>query len=131
MTLEEIRDNAEDQERGRICHVVSPFDGTRTGISLRIVGPDSRTARNSRLQLEDELREAADKDGLVTAQGREDLVIQSLARLVLDVTADETAGQPFSLSHGNVVKLLRTSWIREQADAFAGDRRNFAPGSAR
>lgn len=127
MTLEEIQNNIEDQERGRECRLVNPFDGSAAGIAFRIAGPDSRLAQKSRLELLDALAEAADVSGRVDSATREKLVLDSLAKLVLDMTAEEATGERVIVSHASIVRLLRVSWIREQADAFAGDRRNFRP----
>lgn len=128
MTFEEIQNNVEDQERGRECQLINPFDSTSAGIMLRIAGPDSRLAQRSRLELRDDLADAADGGGIVDAATREKLVLDSLAKLVVDMVADEEPGKRLVMSHSSIVRLLRVSWIREQVDAFAGDRRNFKPG---
>ncbi|WP_126974645.1 hypothetical protein [Frigidibacter oleivorans] len=125
MQLNDILANAEDQDRGRWFDLADPFTGQPAGIRLRIAGPDSATQGRSRLKLVDELAEAADTDGRVSAEARERARINSLARCVLAWEIEEE-GQPVPFSHANVVRLLRAAaWVQAQVDAFAGDRRNF------
>ncbi|MDR7147063.1 hypothetical protein [Rhizobium sp. BE258] len=129
MTLEEIEWNTEDQGRGADCHIVSPFDGQPTGIIFRICGPDSLAAQRAQLLFNDERVEAAEgSTGRVSAAEFESLYIRHLARLVVDLTAEETAGKRLALSTENLTKLLRVPWLRAQVDEFAGNRANFAPG---
>ncbi|WP_296435596.1 MULTISPECIES: hypothetical protein [unclassified Rhizobium] len=128
MNLEAILYNVADQDRGAELTVIDPFTGASTGIVFRVVGPDSLAAQRSRLQLQDELAEAADRDGRVPAAARESLVIDSLARLVLDLVADEAPGRRLAVSHANLVRLLRVPWVRAQVDEFAANRLNFKPG---
>lgn len=127
MNLREIQDNLEDQQRGADCHILSPH-GTPTGIIFRVVGPDSRLAKNTELQFFDELAEAADTAGRVDARTRDKLMVDRLARLVLDMTADEEPGKRITVSHAAIVKFLQVNWIRAQVDDFAGDRSKFKPG---
>jgi hypothetical protein len=127
MQLNDILANTEDQDRGRWLDLVEPFTGRPTGIRLLIAGPDSSVQARGRVRLSDELTEMADSDGHVGAADRERARQNSLARCVLgwEVTED---GAPVPFSHANVLRLLRAAaWVEAQVDAFAGDRRNFAP----
>jgi hypothetical protein len=124
--MHEILGNAVDQDKGREFQLVDPFDGKATGLKLWIVGPDSDTARRAQIALADELAEMADADGRVSAENREKARLACLARHVVRwEAADDTGPVPFNTA--NVIKLLRVRWASEQVDAFAGDRRNFAP----
>jgi hypothetical protein len=125
MNLSDVLAVVEDQNRGAVLELLDPFHGTPTGIKLTIAGPDSLYAQRARVQMADDLAEAASAEGRVSGQDREDCVISSLTRLILAwELVDE--GKPVSLSHVAAVKLIRVPWVREQVDAFAGNRRNFA-----
>lgn len=125
MQLNDILANVEDQDRGRELDLINPATGAATGIKFRIAGPDSDTQKRARLKLVDELAELADSDGHVSAENREKARTNSLARCVLGWEISED-GKPVPFNHANVVRVLRAAaWVREQVDAFAGDRRAF------
>jgi hypothetical protein len=127
MQLNDILANAEDQDKGRWLDLVDPFTGKPTGIRLLIAGPDSSVQARGRVRLSDELAEMADAEGRVAATDRERARQNSLARCVLGWEVSED-GQAVPFNHGNVLRLLRAAaWVEAQVDAFAGDRRNFAP----
>lgn len=127
MQLDDILGNATDQDKGRLLELVDPFEGRPTGLKLWIVGPDSDTAHRARLALSDELAEAADADGRVTAEQREKCRLNCLARHVQRWEVEE-GGKPVPFTTKAVLTLLRVEWVQLQVDAFAADRRNFAPG---
>ncbi|EGJ21675.1 hypothetical protein RSWS8N_06315 [Cereibacter sphaeroides WS8N] len=121
--LSAILADAEDQERGAWFDLLDPVTGAATGIRVRLAGPDSRTQAKARLALADELAEAADMEGRVSAEARERARVNSLARCVLgwEITQD---GEPVPFTHANVVRLLRAAtWVEAQIDAYAADRR--------
>lgn len=122
----DITGNATDQDKGRELELVNPFTVEPTGLKFHVVGPDSETARRARLALSDELAALADADGRVTAEHREAARLNCLAKHVLrwDVTE---GGHPVPFTTSNLLSLLRVQWVQAQVDAFAGDRRNFAP----
>ena len=124
MQLEDVLANVADQDKGRELELVSPFDGAPTGMKLWLVGPDSDTAHRARIKLADELAEAADADGRVSAEAREKARRNCLAAHVIRWEVSED-GKPVPFNTKNLVTLLRVTWIEEQADAFAADRRNF------
>lgn len=129
MELQHILADAQDQDRGRDFDLVDPVTGKPTGITLRIAGPDSATQARARLQLADDLAEAADDIGRVSAANREKARLNCLARCVLgwDVKED---GEPVPFSHANVLRLLRAAvWVQAQVDAFASDRAAFRGGA--
>ena len=73
----------------------------------------------------DELAEAADDEGRISAEAREKCRLNSLARCVLGWEIEED-GAPVPFTHKNVVRLLRAAaWVHAQVDAFAGDRAAF------
>lgn len=125
MQIEDINANIADQDRGAWLDIVDPVKGEPTGMRFCIAGPDSETAHRARLKLADELAEMADIDGRVSAENREKARRNSLAALVLRWEGVEEDGKPVPFTTKNLVTLLKVLWIEEQADAFAGDRRNF------
>ena len=126
MRMNDILDNAVDQDRGRLLELVDPFEGKPTGLKLWIVGPDSDTARRAQIALADDLAEVADVDGRVTAEQREKARLDCLARHVQRWEVEEE-GKPVPFSTTALLRILRVSWVQQQVDAFAADRRNFAP----
>lgn len=125
MTLDEIKSNLVDQDKGRWLQLVNPWDGNPIGLSLLIAGPDSETQNKARIQMMDELTDSADATGKVSFEGREKARVNCLARCVIgwDVAAD--FGLDAKFGHAAVVKVLQVSWIQHQVDAFAADRANF------
>ena len=127
LTISQIEANAEDQDRGRWCDLSNPFTGEKIGIRLLIAGPDSATQGAAQLKLTDELAAELDETGKVAATAREAARVRALARCILDWEAEED-GKPVPFSFANVIRLLKASkWVQAQADAFAADRRRFAP----
>lgn len=125
MQLNDILANAEDQDRGLWFDLMDPLTGEPTGIRLRLAGPDSATQARARLRMVDELAEAADDDGRVSAEAREKCRLNSLARCVLGWEVSE-AGEPVPFTHANILRLLRAAaWVHQQVDAMAGNRAAF------
>lgn len=125
MQLNDIEADAQDQDRGRDFPLLDPVTGKAIGITLRIAGPDSATQARARLQLVDDLAEAADDDGRVSAAAREKARLNSLARCVLGWDVKEE-GEPLPFTHANVLRLLRAAaWVQAQVDGFASDRAAF------
>ena len=127
MQLDDILGNIADQDKGRRLEIVDPFEGKPTGIVFHVVGPDSDTAQRARIALADDLAEAADDDGRVGAEAREKARLACLAKHVLRWEGVEEGGKPVPFSTRNLLTLLRVQWVQVQVDAFAADRRNFAP----
>lgn len=127
MTLDEILSNVADQDRGRELIVLDPWTGEPAGIRFRLVGPDSNVQRRARIEMMDELAEAARPDGTVTAEAREAARLACLAKCVVVMEIEE-GGKPVPTSHAHILRVLQAgAWVQEQVDAFAGNRANFAP----
>jgi hypothetical protein len=127
MQFDDILANIADQDRGKEIELADPVTGKPTGIKFRVAGPDSDVQRRARLALADELSEMAGPDGRVTAEQREKARINTLARCVLGWEIEED-GKPIPFSQKACVRVLSAgTWIQQQVDAFAADRRNFAP----
>lgn len=122
MQLNDIVGEAQDQDRGRDFDLLDPVTGHPTGITLRIVGPDSATQARARLQMTDDLADAADLDGRVSAADREKARLNSLARCIVGWQIEEN-GEQVPFSHANVLRFLKAAqWVQQQVDAFASDR---------
>lgn len=125
MQLNDILAEAQDHDRGRELVLLDPVDGKPTGITLRIAGPDSATQGRARIAMMDELADAADESGMVSAEAREKARLNSLARCVLGWEISED-GHPLPFTHANVLRLLRAAvWVQAQVDGFAADRAAF------
>jgi hypothetical protein len=122
MQIDDIIAMTADQDRGTWYDLSDPVTGIQTGIRLRVAGPDSDVQNRARLRLADDLADMADPEGRVSAETRERIRIDSLARCILDWEARE-GGAELPFSHANAVRLLRSAqWVQEQVDAFASDR---------
>lgn len=126
MQMSDVLNNAVDQDRGADLELIAPWDGSKTGMVLTIAGPDSTTARKSDVEMMDRLADMADDRGLVSAENRQKAAIEALAKRVLRWDVKE-GDKPVPFDHAAVIVLLSVQWVREQVDAFAGDRRNFKP----
>ncbi|HWL56404.1 MAG TPA: hypothetical protein VNQ78_06955 [Paracoccus sp. (in: a-proteobacteria)] len=128
MHLNDILSNAEDQDRGRWFDLVDPVTGKATGIRFLVAGPDSATQSRARLRMVDDLAEAADDEGKVSAAAREKCRLNSLARCILGWEIVED-GEALPFNQANVLRVLRAAqWVRQQVDAMAGDRAPFMRG---
>lgn len=126
MQMSDVINNVVDQDRGADLNLLAPWDGSRTGMVLTIVGPDSATARKADLAFADELADLADDRGMVTAEHRAKARLNSLAKRVIRWSVQED-GNPVPFDSKAVLTLLAVGWVRDQVDAFAGDHRNFRP----
>jgi len=125
MQMNDILADAQDQDRGRDFELVDPVTGQPTGIKLRIAGPDSATQARARLQMVDDLADAADGEGKVSAADRERVRLNTLARCVLGWEISEN-GEPVPFNHASVVRFLKAAlWVQQQVDSFASDRAAF------
>ena len=125
MQLNDILADSQDQDRGRDFDLLDPVSGKPTGITLRIVGPDSATQARARLQMVDDLADAAGPDGMLSAADREKVRLNTLARCVVGWQISEN-GEPVPFNHASVVRLLKAAtWVQQQVDGFASDRAAF------
>lgn len=120
MDLAHIDDLVEHQDRGADLTVVHPITGERMpDIVLTVAGPDSDTARRTRIKFSDELMAFRNRP---PADELERMEVERLARLVVGwkVTRD---GKPVEFSFTNVVRLLTSAqFIREQTESFSQNR---------
>ena len=125
MQLNDILADSQDQDRGLDFDLLDPVSGKPTGITLRIVGPDSATQARARLQMVDDLADAAGPDGMLSAADREKVRLNTLARCVVGWQISEN-GEAVPFNHASVVRLLKAAmWVQQQVDGFASDRAAF------
>jgi hypothetical protein len=111
-----LNDIVAHQDRGETLTIRHPVTNEPTSITLVVAGPDSETARRSRLQFEDEMYAFRSRPDAATL---ERMYLDRLARLV--VSGNLGDGVKFTFS--NVVKFLTEhQYAREQVDAFANSR---------
>lgn len=122
MDLSDIQANVADQDRGRWFELRDPVTGAATGMRFLIAGPDSATQRRAELQMADDLAEMAGPDGRVTAEHRETIRLNALARCVLGWEISEN-GEPVPFGHKAVLRVLSMAkWVHAQVDSFASER---------
>ena len=123
-------DTARVADEGRELELVHPQTGEPVGIRITIRGTDSDAYRRAllaqqRVSME---RLTRNRKQRKTPEELEDESIDVLATLTTGWAPFNLEGKPYPYSHANAVALYRRfRWIREQADAFAGDRANFLP----
>lgn len=127
MDFTDIKNNIVDQDKGVEFDILDPISGKSTGIKFKLAGPDSVTQHKACLAMADELAELAGIDGRITAENREEVRINTLARCVLDWKIKE-GKKAIPFNHANVVRVLKAgTWLQAQVDGFASDRQAFGP----
>ena len=98
-------------------------------IHITVVGMDSdRYQKIQREATNKRLKKAQHRGRVrlqVTAEELEQESIELLAKCILGWENIEWEGEPLKFSLDNAKKLVSVQWIREQLDAFIGDRANF------
>lgn len=116
--LEALFHAAERQNEGAWFDILHPVSFEKTGMRIKVAGPDSEVQRKARLKLQNYLNTL--KSSAVS--GRERAAIEFLADCILDWEIVEN-GQSLPFSHANACRILSAgTWVRAQIDAFAGDR---------
>jgi hypothetical protein len=118
--LAHVDDLVEQQDRGADLTITHPVTGEKMpDVVLTIAGPDSATARRSRIQFSDELMAFRHRP---PADEMERIETERLARLVIGWRVKRD-GKPVEFSFTNVVRLLTSAqFIREQVEAFSQKR---------
>jgi len=129
MEISDVISAVADHDRGRWFDILDPVTGEATGMRMRIAGPDSEAQRRARLAMTDELTDAADDEGRVSAEAREKAHLGTLARCILDWDVTD-GGEAVPLTHQTAVRLLKAgTWLAAQVDAYAGDRAVYREGA--
>lgn len=118
---------SQSSDAGAEVTVRHPTSGDELDIKIRVVGPDSRKAREATRAMTDNLtKEAMEHEATPDDAAYERMAAQHAAALTISWEHVEWDGQPFPFSQENAVKLYTEHrWIREQVEQFAGKRANF------
>lgn len=112
--------------------VYSPVDGTKLdGVTMLVIGQDSQEYRDAaRVILQSAIKKAPKGDVSRLGAGDDEYYAAKLKALhIKGWTGIEEGGQPFEYSKENAVELVKKyPWLRDQIDAFVGDRANFIKG---
>lgn len=88
MQMSDVLNNAVDQDRGADLELLAPWDGSKTGMVLTIVGPDSATARKADIAFADELADLSDPaTGIVNAENRANRPISNSKKSLASITS--------------------------------------------
>lgn len=125
MDISELVASREDQERGTWFDLRHPVTGAPIDIRFKVAGPDSETQRDARLKMEQALFGEGRRYEPKLGKDRERLVVEMLARCVIDLDAREN-GEPVPHTFLTVVRMIEAAlWVRAQLDDFAADRRPY------
>ena len=118
---------------GAWMRVVNIATGEETDIEILLAGADSEQFRDAKRQWDRRRRDKLERGrGLPTADELEKARLETLVACTLDWRNLEIDGQPLACNKVAAHQVYRNfPWLREQADAFIDDRRNFLPPEAR
>jgi len=103
-------------------------DGTELDVKIKIAGMDSMVYRDKQRVISKRRidRMQSRKRNPLTPEEIEDQGTELLVACILDWKGLENKGVKFPCNPENAEKLLKENlWIKEQVDAFVGDRNNF------
>lgn len=125
-------------EQGAEMELVHPVTGEtltqddkeKTPITIKVVGTDSKAYRNKNRDFQRKRIAKMTKSRTKTIDytvSDED-ACELLAECTVGWSGIEVDGKPLEFSKENANELyMKFNWIREQVDAFIGDRANFFP----
>lgn len=106
--------------------ITDPRSGVNTDIRIRVNSPDSKEYQKLVHKLSNDRLKQMSKRGSITSEQVEQENIELLASNTLEWEGLTSGGQAIPFSHQAAVDLYtRFKWLREQVDAFLGDRKNF------
>lgn len=127
MDLSDLAKLSADQDAGHRFELIDPVHGEPTGIAFVIVGPDSKTNREARFDLDRELARLAAKKNGSTPETREEAVTDFLFAVTRSWEVTD-GGNALPFTRENFGRLLSAAtWVRGQVDIFAGDRKPYFP----
>jgi hypothetical protein len=110
----------------------NPVDGTKLdGVVLQVIGQDSQEYRDAaRSILQSAIKKAPKGDITKLGAGDDEYYSAKLKALHIKGWAGiEQDGKPLEYSKENALELVKKyPWLRDQIDAFVGDRANFIKG---
>ena len=121
-------DTAKVAEEGAELRVAHPTTGEDLGITITLIGTDSKTFRDiSKSRATASLKK---KTREIDLDQNEQDSIELLARCTKGWSGITENGKDIPFNHENAVELYtKYVWLREQIDRFMADRSNFLPSA--
>ena len=121
-------DTAKVAEEGAELRVAHPTTGEDLGITITLIGTDSKTFRDiSKIRATMALKK---KTREIDLDQNEQDSIELLARCTKCWSGITENGKDIPFNHENAVELYtKYLWLREQIDRFMADRSNFLPSA--
>ena len=121
-------DTAKVAEEGAELRVTHPTTGEDLGITITLIGTDSKTFRDiSKSRATASLKK---KTREIDLDQNESDAVELLAKCTKGWTGITENGKEVAFSYDNAVQLYtKYLWLREQIDRFMADRANFLPSA--
>ena len=121
-------DTAKVAEEGAELRVAHPSTGEDLGITITLIGTDSKTFRDiSKSRATASLKK---KTREIDLDQNESDAVELLAKCTKGWTGITENGKEVAFSYDNAVQLYtKYLWLREQIDRFMADRSNFLPSA--
>ena len=121
-------DTAKVAEEGAELRVAHPTTGEDLGITITLIGTDSKTFRDiSKSRATASLKK---KTREIDLDQNESDAVELLAKCTKGWTGITENGKQVAFSYDNAVQLYtKYLWLREQIDRFMADRSNFLPSA--
>ena len=121
-------DTAKVAEEGAELHVAHPTTGEDLGITITLIGTDSKTFRDiSKSRATASLKK---KTREIDLDQNESDAVELLAKCTKGWSGITENGKEVVFSFDNAVQLYtKYLWLREQIDRFMVDRSNFLPSA--
>lgn len=122
--LATIKDSMEDSAELTILH---PKTGEEMNIVITLASPDSEKYRKLSMAMRNKNLQYATKNrGMASAERLDEDALNLLVGATLDWKGLSENGEVLECTPQNVRHVYTDfAWIREQVDAFLGDRKNF------
>ena len=121
-------DTAKVAEEGAELHVAHPTTGEDLGITITLIGTDSKTFRDiSKSRATASLKK---KTREIDLDQNESDAVDLLAKCTKGWSGITENGKEVAFSYYNAVQIYtKYLWLREQIDRFMADRSNFLPSA--
>ena len=121
-------DTAKVAEEGADLRVAHPTTGEDLGITITLIGTDSKTFRDiSKSRATASLKK---KTREIDLDQNESDAVDLLAKCTKGWSGITENGKEVAFSYDNAVQLYtKYLWLREQIDRFMADRSNFLPSA--
>ena len=121
-------DTAKVAEEGAELRVAHPTTGEDLGITITLIGTDSKTFRDiSKSRATASLKK---KTREIDLDQNESDAVDLLAKCTKGWSGITENGKEVAFSYDNAVQLYtKYLWLREQIDRFMADRSNFLPSA--